>query len=327
MRAVLCNAAHRGAVVGGRRRDGDSELYGCEGAHEAIVSTRLWTAAQARLERNRERGRGVRSDYLVSGLLRCVYCGEAYTGGGGGRSRTKDPERTHRRFYRDAGGVNGACDGRIGTIMRHLVDDAVLELLGSTIARPAVRTRIERAIDDALLGAPGSVAEAETRLRKARARAEARRDRLVAAVADGVFLQDEVADQLAQIRTQLAGLEEELQGLRFAERRASGVRSERDRLLQLVLDFPALAARLTGPALREVVEPWIGSLKFDKVTRHLRIGIRPIPAVPYLLAYNSPGPDARKQVGLIRRSTSLVQPGYRIEAPDSPAASDLRGAV
>ena len=197
MTAMLQNPVYRGAVVGGHRRNEPSDPYGCENAHPAAVTPELWNAVQVRLGKNARLGQGVRSHYLFSGFLRCVYCGETYSGGGGGRrSQSANPERSHRRFYRDSGGISGSCPGRIGTVTRHLVDDATLEVIGETIGAPAVRNRIERAIDDAIdrvAGAGGS----DSDLRAERARVERRRERLVAAVADGTLLSAEATVQIS----------------------------------------------------------------------------------------------------------------------------------
>lgn len=163
VRMLLTNPAYQGDVVGGRRRaDGEpSEQYGKRDAHDPLVPRLLWQAVQQRLGQNQKLGRAVRTTYLLTGLLSCPYCARHYAGGGGGRSRDAVKVREHRRFYRDTGGIEGVCPGRIGTVMRHLVDDAVVGTLAKTIGSAAVRRQIERAIDDALAAAPGQVAESE----------------------------------------------------------------------------------------------------------------------------------------------------------------------
>lgn len=308
--AMLRNDAYRGAVVGGRRRDGGAELYGCEDAHPAIVTPAEWSAVQARLATNAERGRGARTHYLLSGLMACVYCGQAFTGGGGGRSRTKDPARTHRRFYRDSGGMTGVCPGRIGTVMRHLVDDAVLKLIGDAVSSPSVRRRMSEALDSVLDRASGAPADAEASARAAAARWELRRDRLVAAIAAGTVLPEEAESELERIRMAIAQLKATLHQLRFAKGRARGVASERDRLLDIAADFPGLASRLEGPALRSLVEPWIGTATFDKIERTLSLGIRPVPATPSLVLYSSRERGEHDEVDLIIR-TKRVGPRAR----------------
>lgn len=317
---MLRNDAYRGAVVGGRRRDGDSVRYGCEDAHEAIVPPRLWASVQRRLEANAIKGPAVQTSYLLTGLLACVHCQEVYTGGGGGRSRTNNPERSHRRFYRDSGGVSGICPGRIGTVMRHLVDDRAVELIAATVTEPRVRKRIEREVDRVLDDAPGLVSESDAQLRAARAKVERKRERLTAAVAEGVLLPREAAGQLEKIRAELADLEGRRHALRFRENRTKGLRRERDRLLDVLADFPALAARTTGAKLRELVEPWIGRATFDKVTRELVLGIRPVPALASLGPLYSRGQTGRNEVGLILRSASLLQPGHEHHMREAHAA-------
>jgi len=318
--AMLRNDAYRGAVVGGVRSNG--EPYGREGAHPALVGPELWHAAQRRLDVNAQRGAGVRSHYLLSGLLRCVHCGEAYTGGGGGRSRNRNPERSHRRFYRDSGGISGACPGRIGTIMRHLVDDAAVELVATTLAEPAVRRRIERAVDDALERAPRRIRQAIKERHAAIHVLDRRRARLLDAVADGAFLPGEVADRNEQLRAELAEHQAQLDALRFAERRAGVARSERARLLERATNFAAAAEGLTGPRLRALVEPWLGRVTFDKVSRKLTLGIRPVLAVPSLALVTSPARGDQREGRLIVRSTSLVQRGH-----EERIARALRGCA
>lgn len=315
--ALLKNDAYRGAIVGGRK--GDGELYGTEDAHEPLVSPELWQAAQRRLEANRERGSGVRNThYLLSGLLRCVHCGEAYTGGGGGRSRNQHPEREHRRFYRDNGGIAGTCPGRIGTVMRHLVDDALAEILVSTVSRAGIRRKIERAVDDALSRGPAG--DTEATLRVAERKQEARRARLAAAVADGVLLPAEAAPELDRIRAVLADLESRRHALRFASRRQQGARAARNRLLEAITDFPRQFAASTGPERRELLEGWLGRATFDKVSRGLTVGIRTLPALPFLAPSPWPETGAQNQEGLIVRSTSLLQPGHEYRVAEAEEA-------
>lgn len=323
--AMLRNDAYRGAVVGGRRRSGEADLYGCEGAHPALVTEALFAAAQARLAKNRELGKGVPAQYLVSGLLHCSVCGSPYTGGGGGR-RLLGPTAAQRRFYKDTGSIEGVCPGSMGTVSRHLVDDAVVRVLSETLARPRIRNRIERAVDQAISAAPGAVGETEATLRAERARLEKNRARLVGAIEDGALLPSEASVRLEEIRAACADVDARIQALRFAKSRARGASSERDRLLELVTDLPALAARLKGAALREIIEPWIGSATFDKRTRVMGLGIRPLPLIPSLLPFTTRARAGRKQAGLIVRETSLLQRGHEHRVAEAALLAQGRRA-
>ena len=273
------NEAYRGAVVGGRRRNGTPERYGCENSHPAIVPPRLWAAVLERLGRNARLGPGCRSTYLLSGLLRCPVCGEAYQGGGGGRSRNKRPARSHRRFYRDYGGILGTCPGRIGTVMRHLVDDAAVATIADTLSDPDVLRRMEQLANEGL---------ADTRRRVKRAEAEARADlerlalkraRLIAAVEDDTLPAAAVRARLTEIDTAEAARRAALETLRFDGARARTARSEGRRLLEIAASFGTAAAKLEGSKLRRLLEPWLARATFDKRSRVLTLGIRPRPGL------------------------------------------------
>lgn len=53
---------------------------------------------------------------------------------------------------------------------------------------------------------------------------------------------------------------------------------EADRLVRLAADFSARARELTGPALRELLKPWLQEATFDKNTRVLSVTVRRVPA-------------------------------------------------
>jgi DNA invertase Pin-like site-specific DNA recombinase len=291
--AMLRNPAYMGDVVSGRRVG--QEDYGCRDAHPALVSRELWHAAQARMEKNRLRGKAVNAEYLLSGILHCPLCGDTYAGGGyGGKARKGDDTQSRPRIYRDSGGVAGNCPGRIGTVMRHIVEDATLDTLTETLSAPAVQRQIEQAIDRALSGSDADAGESKRQLEAARRKANERRDRLVAAVADGTLLRDEAGPRLEALRSELANLDSRLEQLRFHDRRAKANVEDRNRLVRMAKEFPrvvsALRAAGRGKALREYVEPWLELATFDKLSRVLTLHIRPAPT---LLLAISPGPNSR----------------------------------
>lgn len=304
---VLSNPAYLGQIVGGKR--GEGERYGCEAAHEPLVSHEVWQACQSRLGKNRAQGRAARGIYMVSGLLRCTYCGEAYVGGGGG---SRVPGKT-RMSYRDNGGLSGACPGPMGVVARHLVDDRVVEIMAETIGSRRVRQQIERAIDAALERAAGSP-DAEPELRAELRRARARAERLVDLVADGTLLPAEAAPKLEDARARLASLETELQRARFERGRTRNIDAERDRLLRLALDFPALVARLEGAARRELIDPWIGGLTFDKVDRMLQLSIRSVPGARGFICNPGSGQGHRRNPRLIVRTSQILPSRWRAPA-------------
>ncbi|MGE0456448.1 MAG: recombinase family protein [Vicinamibacterales bacterium] len=293
---LLRNPVYRGAVVGGRRRNGPSILYGKEHAHPAIVPDALWHAVQARLELHAKRGRGVRSFYLLSGLLTCRICASNYTGGGG-RSGVR------QKFYRDAASSE-TCPGRIGTVMRHLIEGRVLAELGAVVAGPEMRADLERAADEIL--AEGLRARTgQSKLQAERRHHEQRKARLVAAIADGSLSARDAARQIQAEDRAIEEARRKIEATRFRSADRKQIAEERDHWLRLASDFPGVAARLAGPALREFVTPWLAHLTFDKLTRMVEVGVRPGHAS--FLASSSPEPTGRLKGGLILRRT-LVRP-------------------
>lgn len=289
VQAVLKNAVYAGDVIGGRRRDDPSpELYGKHGAHEALVSRALFETVQARLALNRRQTRAAGGGYLLSGLVRCAHCGRPYIGGGlGGRLR----DGTRPRFYKDSGSLARVpvCPGPMGTVTREILDGAVLKLLAAEIAKPAIREAITTALDDALSGLPAHATDTAASARRRRATLERQRDNLVAAIAEGLITRGEAAARLERLRSELAQLEETQQRAQFARRGAVVAQPERDRLLSLAFDFPALVRRLNGPALRELVRPWLEDAVFRKDSRRLTVVIRKVPALPGLQLFTGPG--------------------------------------
>ena len=53
---------------------------------------------------------------------------------------------------------------------------------------------------------------------------------------------------------------------------------ERERLAAMAVDFPPLAERLEGRALRKLLRPWFHSATFDRFTHRLVLEIRRVPS-------------------------------------------------
>lgn len=100
---------------------------------------------------------------------------------------------------------------------------------------------------------------------------------------------------------------------------------EADRLAQLAADFPARAKELSGPALRELLKPWIEEATFDKVTHVLTVTVRKVPA-----AGGTKGSDWRPNVGGVHFEVRLPIPRHgpdgRFSAPDYRKISVKRKA-
>ena len=320
IRLMLMNRTYTGDVIGGMRtkdehgrevRNGAESVYGKTNAHPAIVSHELFEKTQTRFGRNRKFLRSRPGDYLLSGIMLCSHCGSHFVGGGGGKSRSKNPLRDVRRFYKCTGGIAEPpkCAGRIGTVFRHIVDDAVVHTMSEVIGSPAVRKEIAAALDEALDAQKQQRGNSRPKLAAERENLERKRDRLVALVADGTLTGDEAAKQLASMRAEIARVTAQLGHV--ANSHAPIAKADRDRLLSAALDFPSIASRLSGVALQELIRPWLHRAVFDKVTRALTLEIRTVPALPGLRLASWPARDGQQQsCKLIIRRISLLQKGH-----------------
>jgi len=121
-------------------------------------------------------------------------------------------------------------------------------------------------------------------------RATERRDRLVDRVSDGLLTDAEARTGLEKIRQEIARLEDDRQRARFEASSSGSAARRRDELVSAAKNFPAMAKKLSGPALRSLVQPWIGAAQFNKQTRYLTLGISaPVPAADRLSYDQSSG--------------------------------------
>jgi len=291
-RVVWCRRPHDPVERAERAVRPRDEWIVTEHAHPALVSDELFTQVQARLGQNRRELRLTVGGYALTGLLRCGACGEPYIGAGGPKGPPEDPDRY--RFYRCRGqkGVGWTCTGPSGILPRRLVEPAVVDAVAQVVADPSVQTAIAEALDEAL-AVSGAHAVAERLEAEHRRQAlAAERERLVQAIAKGVLTAEDVREPLAVVRSELERLSAAAEQSRFEERRVQALESERARLLCLASDFPTLARRVQGLALRELLRPWIQEAEVDLTSRHLTLTVRRVPAASVLLVSSTtPGRD------------------------------------
>lgn len=279
VRVALKNPAYAGDVVSGRTTDNGStpmpetEWIVTRNAHEAIISRALFDEVQARLTLHRRRTRGVWSDWILSGLVHC-RCGAPFAaGGGGGRSGRLPSYRCVTR-----GAHPSARCPYPGTVMKTLLEAAVLDTLAATIGTTDRQRRIVAEIDRQLRALRERPERSLAALRTEETTLAAKRDRLVQAIADGVVSDVEARGQLAGLRQQLARVMQRREALEAATTRERTLDQERERLIALALDFPRAIRKLTGPRLREAIRPWIHRAVFNTTTRVLTLEVRHVPA-------------------------------------------------
>jgi hypothetical protein len=283
IRFILNNPAYVGDVVWGRlpnelNEDGkkayaaEADRYGKAEAHEPIVSRALFARAVARSALNRRRTRGVRSDWILSGIVRC-RCGKPFAAGGsGGTTRTgrilppvyRCTSRGHHRSAR--------CQF-CGTIVKRLLEDAVLstlaDVVGSLVQKGMMASAIDRA-NRVARKAARSVEQIDRDLKGVRDK----QGRLMAAIEADAISTIEARERNTDLRRTLSALTVERERVLKAQERATLPDREREQLIALAMDFRATMKRLEGPALRELIRPWIKNAVFNTDTRELTMEIR-----------------------------------------------------
>jgi DNA invertase Pin-like site-specific DNA recombinase len=287
VRFTLTNPAYVGDVVSGRvsgdtteratrPRRSITEWVTTANAHPAIVGRTLFSAVQEVLARNGKWTSRVRTDWLVSGIVRCP-CGQHYVAGGSNVNKRHQATRSYRCVSK-CGPVSGRCPYP-GAVKKEWLESTVVDTIASVVGAPAHRRRLVAHLDTALAAVRSAPQDAQAQLAREIADGTKARDRLVQAVADGTLTGDEAKSRLDAVRRLLARLEAQRDALTADRANQHALDAERERVLALTLDFRRTAKALTGPALREFLRPWIARATFDPRDRTLTLDIRHVPTV------------------------------------------------
>jgi DNA invertase Pin-like site-specific DNA recombinase len=287
VRNALSNPAYVGDIVFGRmphdpqeRKAGKrdrSQWYVKRSAHTPVVDRALFDRVQDLLERNRRTTKGVRSDWIVSGIVTC-RCGVGLISGGGGRNGRKGGG-TWEPCYRCATRNRrrpAQCKYR-GTIAKSALEHAVMSAVAAEASTPAARARILKHLDAAIARARTSPADALDALRRERAAVSLKRDRLVDAIADGTLSRELARTRLEQLNAADDRLLAQIESAATQALNVEQARADRDRIAKMLANLPQLLARLQGPTLRELIRPWIHRAVFNTDTRVLTLEIKHFP--------------------------------------------------
>lgn len=277
MLRLLTNPAYIGDIVWGRmavepgRRTtrSASEWYGKRDAHPALVSRDVFAAAQARLSINRHRTRGVRSDWILSGIVRC-RCGAGFVGHGDTGPKGGGP------VYRCANRVSASkrCTYP-GAVTKKLLEETTIAVLSKEIGSAVHRRAMESVIDRVLEESHAQARTADDIARDLDS-VRQRQARVVTAIESGTLHAQEARDRMNALRREHDALLNE----RSRSGRSGGdLAAWRDALVSQALDFRSMAADLKGPALRELVSQWLHRAEFNTATRELTMEIRRVPAM------------------------------------------------
>jgi DNA invertase Pin-like site-specific DNA recombinase len=274
---LLTNPAYVGDVVWGRvsiepgRRTTrpDGEWYGKTDAHPALVSRELFAAAVRRIGANKQRTRGVRSSWVLSGIVRC-RCGRGLTGAGESGSgpvyacSSRGAHHSRRCEYP-------------GAVLQHLLESAAIGVLAREIGSSVHRRMMAAAIDEALAAATAEIPTTAAVDRELTVVVQ-KQQRLVLAVESGTLTSAEASARMSALRRDAERLTRAQENAaNFAA--AGAHQAWREQLVTQALDFRTMAAELKGSALRELLQLWLKRAEFNTTTRELTMEIRRVPAM------------------------------------------------
>ena len=285
VRGILHNAFYSGRIRHG------AELL--PGAHEPLVSLKLFNQVQEALRRNSGRSETLQAhperEYLLKGLVRCAYCrmpmwAQTYKNG--------------RRYYREHAHSRSlmACPAGGGSIPGEVADDQVGRLVTALVLPEAWMDRILARIQ---------IEDENQRVEGERVRVQERLRRLGRAYVDGLY-----SDQ--DYQRQKRELEEHLVGLVVPEMEAT---QQAGRLLE---DLPQLWAEAILTERRRLLLTLLEAVYIDAKDEHRVVAIRPKPAFRPLLEIAA----TREGSGVILVTEPLEGPAEESDALDTKPPGD-----
>jgi len=264
-----------------------------EDAHPAIVERRVFETTRRRLAEKAKPRRWSTSvePFVLSGLMTCQSCGDVLVGGGGTRFGAGDPGAT--RFYRcrNSNGDNATCVNPMLTINQRLIEREVIGRVTEHVSQLVKSGKLAKLLDE-WLGSDGAVNQVNT-LGRELEKLNGDRSRLVKKIAEGLITDDDAREQMAAIKTRIAAVGRELQAAKVKPTR-SDRKAERERLLKLAADFPALIKKVSPPVARDLLSYWVEGIALDKKGRVGTLTLRRVPAEYRVFGGSSSGNQARR---------------------------------
>jgi hypothetical protein len=246
-----------------------------ENAHPAIVERRTFEAARRRITDRAKPRKWSQSKqpYVLSGLIQCATCDGPIVGGGGTRPGAKDPDATRSYRCRNAVTETPTCTKPILTINQRWLEGEVIGRVSEHVTQ-LVRSGALAKLLDERLGADDETGHAQ--LGRELQRLEAKRRVVVEKIADGLLSDDDARETLASIKAQIHAVGRELEAAKVRPTR-SDKKAEKERLLKMAADFPALIKKVAAPVARELLSHWVEGITLDKEQRVGTLKLRAVP--------------------------------------------------
>ena len=196
---ILTNEAYVGTLLWGRRsNNGGSSQNGVirvENAWPAIIDRENFEAAQVALAARSPkvvRPRGLTSDYLLSGLIRCAKCGNAMIG-----HAAKSGQFFYYRCGSDVRQGKGSCHSRL--IPKSKIEGFILDRIKGFILTDDNLMELVRLTNEEIGSLSGERRKHLELLDTQLADVNARLDRLYEALETGKFATDELAPRIREL--------------------------------------------------------------------------------------------------------------------------------
>jgi hypothetical protein len=219
----------------GIRQCGDLEV---EDAHEALIDRATWDAVQNTLydrpacgnrwPQGKRHPRRKNSDYLLSGLARCIYCGSAMSGSRSNINRRPNPWRYYLCGKKKRKGWDACKGSKVGA---DPIEDAVMGAVISRVLTPDFAEQLVGAVNDYLAT---DTHDLDKRI-EATKEVIAEKQAAIANLLDLAerFGAETAAQRLLERESEKKTLERELESLQ-ARRRQSQLRISEDVLIDLI---------------------------------------------------------------------------------------------
>ena len=219
-------------------------------AHPKLIDREVFDAVQLKIRSQRSTARGHVNEYLLTGLIRCESCGDAYIGTTVTRLLMREGEErrvSEPQYF--CGGTLRAKDRcrRVG-IPRDLLEAAILRILDEVVFRPEALAKLEERLRRQL------ARRRATPIEDGIAPVERRERDLQRQIADGarrMLLVDpslipDLNAALAELKDELTRVQRDLE----SRRRAASATEDGERTIRETLDrFRSMASVLRNPSL------------------------------------------------------------------------------
>ncbi len=263
-----------------------------EASHPAIIPRRLYQKAQARrkerskaYKRNYRRGRGARSDYLLTGVIKCARCGhnwQGYTVRKG--RRRKDGSQVKTKYYACGGYVakgNAVCERSV--VRKDAVEHMLLEQVGQGLREFLAEEEgcaALRAILEHMVGGERGQDDEIAKLREQQADIERR----IYGILDNITETNrEFADKrIRELKGELREIEPRLEEMEASSAAAPDLDELTDAMLRYMENFGEVVAEGTVEERRAFIRAFVMKVELDPAEGRGRAELLSIPRLTAL---------------------------------------------